>query len=118
MKLLPLGLSLAGCDILSGNTVFSCWGTVEVTLEGKQINEHNQPYSIAVLVNIEKKMLTVNEEQIPIIGNPSTTEIIANDDNKGKVFLNRITGEISAYLIEINNFKTFHGKCEPAKRMF
>ena len=120
---------LGACGEAKNETVLSCRGTVEIIRAGEQINMKDEPSSIVVVVNIEKKTLKmisgIFEDEVPItsvLTQPSEDTILASSD-KGIVSLNRITGAINLHLnrfvgTPLSERENFYGRCEPSHRMF
>ena len=109
--------------IASGNAkaeeaVLSCWGTVELIQQGRQVNPVDEKSSIAVAVDTTGKTIMINGVSWPIAGDASRETIVSMDPDKGSVTLNRITGAVSAHFIEYNGLKKFYGECKPAKKLF
>jgi hypothetical protein len=98
--------------------LLSCWGTVELIQQSKQVNPVDERSSLAVAVDIAKKTVTMNGVSWPITGDASRETIVSMDPDKGSVTLNRITGAINAHFIEYNGLKKFYGECRPAQKLF
>jgi hypothetical protein len=98
--------------------LLSCWGTVELIQQSKQVNPVDERSSLAVAVDIAKKTVTMNGVSWPITGDASRETIVSMDTDKGSVTLNRITGAINAHFIEYNGLKKFYGECKPAQKLF
>jgi hypothetical protein len=98
--------------------LLSCWGTVELIQQSKQVNPVDERSSLAVAVDIAKKTVTMNGVSWPITGDASRETIVSMDPDKGSVTLNRITGAINAHFIEYNGLKKFYGECKPAQKLF
>jgi hypothetical protein len=109
---------IAASKVQAEEVLLSCWGTVEVIQQGKQVNPVDEKYSIAVAVDVSKKTLTINGITWPIAGDASHETIVAMDQDKGSVNLNRITGAVNVHFIEYNGLKKFYGKCKPAQKLF
>ena len=99
-------------------TLLSCWGTVELIQQGRQVNPIDEKSSIAVAVDTPRKMITINDVQWPIFGDASRETIVSMDPNRGSLTLNRITGAISVHFIQLDGLKTFHGECKPTQKLF
>ena len=109
--------------IASGNAkaeevLLSCWGTVELIQQSKQVNPVDERSSLGVAVDIAKKTVTINGVSWPMAGDASRETIVSMDPDKGSITLNRITGAISAHFIEYNGLKKFYGECKPAQKLF
>lgn len=63
--------------------LLSCWGTIEVIQEGKQVNPVDKKYSISVAVDIAKKTITIDGVTWPIRGDTSLETIVAMVPDKG-----------------------------------
>jgi hypothetical protein len=98
--------------------LLSCWGTVELIQQSKQVNPIDERSSLAVAVDIAKKTVTMKGVSWPITGDASRETIVSMDPDKGSVTLNRITGAINAHFIEYNGLKKFYGECKPAQKLF
>jgi hypothetical protein len=103
-------LAFAFALIASGNAkaeevLLSCWGTVELIQQSKQVNPVDERSSLGVAVDIAKKTVTINGVSWPMAGDASLETIVSMDPDKGSVTLNRITGAISAHFIEYNGLK-------------
>ncbi|SRR6266851_4224149 len=98
--------------------LLSCWGTVELIQQSKQVNPVDERSSLAVAVDIAKKTVTMNGVSWSITGDASRETIVSMDPDKGSVTLNRITGAINAHFIEYNGLKKFYGECKPAQKLF
>jgi hypothetical protein len=98
--------------------LFSCWGTVELIQQGKQINPINENSSIAVVVDTARNLIIINDVEWPIYGDTSRETIVSMDPNRGSLTFNRITGMISVHFIEPTGLNKFHGECKPAHKLF
>jgi hypothetical protein len=98
--------------------LLSCWGTVELIQQGKQVNPIDEKSSIVVAVDIGRKIITIHDVQWPISGDASRETIVSMDPDKGSISLNRITGAINAHFIERTGLKKFYGECKPAQKLF
>jgi hypothetical protein len=98
--------------------LLSCWGTVELIQQGKQVNPLEERSSIAVAVNIGNKTITINGVRWLIAGDGSADVIVSMDPDKGSVSLNRITGAVNVHFIEPIGLKKFYGECKPARKLF
>ena len=98
--------------------LLSCWGTVELIQQGKQANSVNERSSLAVAVDLSRKLITINDVQWPLSGDASRETLVAMDPDKGSVSLNRITGAINVHFIEAPGLKLFYGECKPAQKLF
>lgn len=98
--------------------LLSCWGTVELIQQGKQVNPVDERSSIAVAVDLAKNTVTINGVSWPIAGDASRETIVSMDPDKGSVSLNRITGAVNVHFIEYNGLKNFYGECKPAQKLF
>jgi len=98
--------------------LLSCRGTVELMQQGKQVNPKDEKSSIAVGVDITRKMITINDVEWPIFGKTSGETIVSMDPDKGSLTLNRVTGAISAHFIQFDGLKKFYGECKPAQKLF
>jgi hypothetical protein len=113
----------AVAQVASGNAkadevLLSCWGTVELIQQSKQINPVDERSSLAVAVDIARKTITIDGVSWPIAGEESRETIVSMDPDNGSVSSNRITGAINAHLIEYNGLKKFYGECKPAQKLF
>jgi hypothetical protein len=113
---------LAFALIASGNAkaeevLLSCWGTVELIQQGRQVNPVDEKSSIAVAVDTTGKTIMINGVSWPIAGDASRETIVSMDPDKGSITLNRITGAINAHFIEYNGLKKFYGECKPAQKL-
>src|SRR5437016_1349130 len=109
---------LVNSDAQAEPVLLSCWGTVELMQQGKQVNPKDEKLSIAVAVDVARKMITINDVQWPTFGEVTRETIASMDPNKGSLTLNRITGAISAHFIEFDGLKKFYGECKPAQKLF
>jgi hypothetical protein len=107
---------IASSGARAGEVLLSCWGTVELIQQGKQVNVPDEKSSIAAAVDVAKKTVTINGVSWSI-PDASRETIVAMDD-KGSVSLNRTTGAISVHFIELNGLKKFYGECKPAQKLF
>ncbi|SDJ17769.1 MULTISPECIES: hypothetical protein [Bradyrhizobium] len=114
---LTLALIASG-NAKAGEALLSCWGTVELIQQGKQVNPVDEKSSIAVAVDTASKTIMINGVSWPIAGDASRETIVSMDPDKGSVTLNRITGAVSAHFIEYNGLKKFYGECKPAQKLF
>jgi hypothetical protein len=80
--------------------LLSCWGTIEVIQQGKQVNPVDEKYSISVAVDIAKKTITIDGVTWPMRGDTSRETIVAMVSDKGSATLNRITGAANVHFIE------------------
>jgi hypothetical protein len=113
---LPTVLAISNAE--AEQFLLSCWGTVELIQQGKQVNPIDEKSSIVVAVDIGSKIITINDVQWPISGDASRETIVSMDPDKGSLSLNRITGAISAHFIEPTGLKKFYGECKPAQKLF
>jgi hypothetical protein len=112
-----LGLALiASNGARAEDVLLSCWGTVELIQQGKQVNVQDERSSIAVAVDVAKKTVTINGISWSI--SDVSRETIVVMDDKGSVSLNRITGAVNVHFIELNGLKKFYGECKPAQKLF
>lgn len=111
-------VSLASASANAGEVLLSCWGTVELIQQGKQVNPVDERASITVAVDIPNKSLTINGMKWTIAGNASDETVVGMDPDKGSVTLNRITGAVSVHFIEYSGLKKFYGECKPAQKLF
>jgi hypothetical protein len=123
MEKVPVILVLASALINSNGAraaeiLLSCWGTVELIQQGKQVNVPDERSSVAVAVDVTKKTLTINDITWQIAGDASRETIVGMDPDKGSVSLNRITGAVNVHFIELNGLKNFYGECKPAQKLF
>jgi hypothetical protein len=114
---LALGLVTSG-NAKAENVLLSCWGTVELIQQGRQVNPVDEKSSIAVAVDTTGKTIVINGVSWPIAGDASRETIVAMDQDKGSFTLNRITGAVSVHFIEYNGLKKFYGECKPAQKLF
>ena len=98
--------------------LLSCWGTVELIQQGKQVNPPDERSSIAVAVDIANKAITINGVRWLIAGDGSGDVIVSMDPDKGSASLNRITGAVNVHFIEATGLKKFYGECKPARKLF
>jgi hypothetical protein len=105
-------------DASAAEVLLSCWGTVELMQQGKQANPQGERLSMTVAVDVARKAMTIDGVNWPISGNTSGETVVAMSPDKGSVTLNRITGSVSAHLIELTGLKKFYGECKPAQRLF
>jgi hypothetical protein len=115
---LALGLITASEVQAEEEVLLSCWGTVELIQQSKQVNPVDERSSLGVAVDIAKKTVTINGVSWPIAGDASRETIVSMDPDKGSITLNRVTGAISAHFIEYNGLKKFYGECKPAQKLF
>jgi len=109
---------LANSNAEAEQVVLSCRGTVELIQQGKQVNPIDERSSIAVAIDIDRKMIAINDVQWPIFGDASQETIVSMDPNRGSLTLNRTTGAISVHFIEPTGLKKFYGECKPARKLF
>jgi hypothetical protein len=114
---------VAAALLASGNAkaeeiVLSCWGTVELIQQSKQVNPVGERSSLGVVVDIAKRTVTIKGVSWAMAGDASHETIVSMDPDKGSITLNRITGAISAHFIEYDGLKTFYGECKPAQKLF
>jgi hypothetical protein len=62
---------LANSNAEAEQVLLSCWGTVELIQQGKQVNPIDEKSSIVVAVDIGRKIITINDVQWPISGDAS-----------------------------------------------
>jgi hypothetical protein len=105
-------------DANAEQVLLSCWGTVELIQQGKQVNPVDEKFSIAVAVDIARRIVTINDDQWPISGDVSRETIVSIGPDKGSLTLNRITGAINVHFVEVDGLKKFYGKCKPAQKLF
>jgi hypothetical protein len=74
--------------------------------------------SIAVAVDLAKKIITIDGVGWPITGDASRETIVAMAPDKGSATLNRITGALNAHFIQNTGLKKFYGECKPAQKFF
>jgi hypothetical protein len=60
----------------------SCWGIVELIQQGKQVNPVGEKSSIALAVDVSRKVITIDEVEWPIFGEASRETIVSLDPNK------------------------------------
>jgi hypothetical protein len=113
-----LGLVTSSGSAKAEEVLLSCWGTVELIQQGRQVNPVDEKSSIAVAVDTTGKPIMINGVSWPIAGDASRETIVSMDPDKGSVTLNRITGAVSAHFIEYNGLKKFYGECKPAQKLF
>jgi hypothetical protein len=119
LAILALALAISASSEAQAELVLlSCWGTVELIQQSKQVNPVDERSSLAVAVDIAKKTVTINGVSWPIAGDASRETIVSMDPDKGSVTLNRLTGAVSAHFIELNGLKKFYGECKPAQKLF
>jgi hypothetical protein len=102
----------------AGEDLLSCWGTVELIQQGKQVNVPDEKSSIVVAVDVASKTVTINGISWSLAGDASRETIVGMDPDKGSVSLNRITGAINVHFIELNGLKKLYGECKPAQKLF
>jgi hypothetical protein len=119
-RVVVLLAALVNSNAEAEQVLLSCWGTVELIQQGKQVNPNDEKSSIAVAVDIARRIVTINDVQWPIYGEVSQDTIVSigESPNKGSLSLNRITGAISAHFIEPTGLKKFYGECKPAQKLF
>jgi hypothetical protein len=119
-RLAPIAFALAlvshGAN--AEELLFSCWGTVALIQQSKQVNPVDERSSLAVTVDITKKTVTINGVSWPMAGDASHETIVSMDPDKGSVTLNRITGAVSVHFIEYDGLKIFRGECKRAQKLF
>ena len=119
LAILALALAISASSEAQAELVLlSCWGTVELIQQSKQVNPVDERSSLAVAVDIAKKTVTINGVSWPIAGDASRETIVSMDPDKGSVTLNRITGAVNAHFIEYSGLKKFYGVCKPAQKLF
>jgi hypothetical protein len=119
LKAVALAFGMVAASAAHAEEVLlSCWGTVEVIQQGKQVNPVDEKYSIAVAVDIAKKTITIDGVRWPITGDASRETIVAMAPDKGSATLNRITGAVNVHFIEQTALKKFYGECKPAQKLF
>jgi hypothetical protein len=117
VAILALALTITGPRSAKADEVLlSCWGTVELMQQGKQVNVPDERSSLAVAVDVAKKTVTINGIKWAIAD--VSRETIVSMDDKGSVSLNRITGAVNVHFIELNGLKKFYGECKPVQRLF
>ncbi|WP_156944641.1 hypothetical protein [Bradyrhizobium sp. Ec3.3] len=109
---------IASANAKADELLLSCWGTVEVIHQGKQVNRVGERSSIAVVVDIGQQTLMINDVKWTMSGDLSGVTVASTDSEKGGVTLNRITGALIAHFIERDGLKKFNGECKPAQRLF
>jgi len=109
---------VASNEARAEEVLLSCWGTVELIQQGKQVNPADERSSLVVAVDVAKKTLAINGSKWSIAGDASGATIVSMDPDKGSVTLNRLTGAVSAHFIEHNGLKKFYGECKPAQKLF
>jgi hypothetical protein len=115
---LALGLVTTAGSAKAEEVLLSCWGTIEVIQQGKQVNPVDEKYSISVAVDLAKKTITIDGVTWPIRGDTSRDTIVAMVPDKGSATLNRITGAANVHFIEQTALKKFYGECKPAQKLF
>jgi len=114
-----LAVALVASDGACAEEVsLSCWGTVALIQQGRQVNPVDEQSSLAVTVDVTKKTITINGVMWLIAGDASGDTIVSMDENKGSATLNRVTGAVSVHFIEYSGLKTFYGQCKPAQKLF
>jgi hypothetical protein len=119
LKALALAFGMVAASAAHAEEVLlSCWGTIEVIQQGKQVNPVDEKYSISVAVDLAKKTITIDGVTWPIRGDTSRDTIVAMVPDKGSATLNRITGAANVHFIEQTALKKFYGECKPAQKLF
>jgi hypothetical protein len=119
LTILAFALALVASNGARAEEVLlSCWGTVELIQQSKQVNPVDERSSLAVVVDVAKKTITINGINWSIAGDASRETIVSMDPDKGSLTLNRITGAVSVHFIEYNGLKRFYGECKPAQKLF
>jgi hypothetical protein len=119
LTILAFALALVASNGARAEEVLlSCWGTVELIQQSKQVNPVDERSSLAVVVDVTKKTITINGINWSIAGDASRETIVSMDPDKGSLTLNRITGAVSVHFIEYNGLKRFYGECKPAQKLF
>ena len=99
LKALALAFGMVAASAAHAEEVLlSCWGTIEVIQQGKQVNPVDEKYSISVA--IAKKTITIDGVTWPIRGDTSRETIVAMVPDKGSATLNRITGAANVHFLE------------------
>ena len=109
---------VASASAKADEVLLSCWGTVELIQQGKQVNPVDERASITVAVDVPNRTLTINGVKWTIGGSASDETVVGMDPDKGSVTLNRITGAVSVHFIEYSGLKKFYGECKPAQKLF
>jgi hypothetical protein len=61
LKAVALAFGMVAASAAHAEEVLlSCWGTIEVIQQGKQVNPVDEKYSISVAVDIAKKAITID----------------------------------------------------------
>jgi hypothetical protein len=119
LKSAAIGLGLlASSSARAEDVLLSCWGTVELIQQGRQVNPLDEKSSIAVAVDIAKKTITINDATWLIAGDASGETIVSMAKDKGSLTLNRVTGAVSVHFIEYSGLRKFYGVCKPAQKLF
>ena len=119
LTILAFALALVASNGARAEEVLlSCWGTVDLIQQSKQVNPVDERSSLAVVVDVAKKTITINGINWSIAGDASRETIVSMDTDKGSLTLNRITGAVSVHFIEYNGLKRFYGECKPAQKLF
>lgn len=119
VRAMTMATALIACGSAKAEQVLlSCWGTVELMQQGKQVNVADERSSMAVTVDIAKKTIVIGGTNWAMAGDVARETIVAMDPEKGSVTLNRITGQLTAHFIELNGLKKFYGECKPAQKLF
>ena len=64
--------------------ILSCWGTVALVQESKQVNPKDERFSLVITVDVAKKTLTVDDgAPWPLSDDTSRTTIVAMSLGKG-----------------------------------
>lgn len=111
-------IAASSSNARADEVLLSCWGTVELIQHGKQVNPVGERSSIAIAVDVTKKMMMIRDIKWPIAGDASGEVIVSMDQDKGSVSLNRITGAVNVHFIELTGLKKFYGECKPAQKLF
>jgi hypothetical protein len=119
LKVVALAFGMVAANAAHAEEVLlSCWGTIEVIQQGKQVNPIDEKYSISVAVDIAKKTIMIDGVTWPIRGDTSRETIVAMVPDKGSATLNRTTGAANVHFIEQTALKKFYGGCKPAQKLF
>jgi hypothetical protein len=83
LKAVALAFGMVAASAAHAEDLLSCWGTIEVIQQGKQVNPVDKKYSISVAVDIAKKTITIDGVTWPIRGDTSLETIVAMVPDKG-----------------------------------
>jgi hypothetical protein len=98
--------------------LLSCWGTIEVIRQGKQVNPLDEKYFDFCRGGYCQENYN---DRWSYLANP-WRHFTGNDCGHGPgqrcATLNRITGAANVHFIEQTAPKKFYGECKPAQKLF